>query len=577
MKEIKPIKPIKPMSKQTGNIVTARIIPVFLVAILGYASYAVTLVIGIDYLLNPAPSLPTSIRPRTGTAIAILTIYYLLLLMLLICLGRLLYTVTENPGLVPRGGQYYVEKERALSKSSENDNHEYNKEARLSDSSHDHPGYTSRHLRRLRRDSKSDSRIQAERFWHKDAFICGYDGRPPFCSTCYNYKPDRAHHCSELGRCVIKMDHFCPWVGGIISETSFKYFIQFTFWAAVFCLYSMIFTSYFYATRRREQPGFINVHWILIIVLATLFFLFTAGMCGSSLQFAFINSTTIENFNRKSKIWYVAVWVPNSVLTRYHEQRRDDLRLISYPRPPAEQFQSLRVTRGAEGDESLTSVASNEPNQARSLSRDETVDANKDALDNVGAQTQQPQPPRPIYDPQSASLFPPHPAVARTTPPVSRGGDDNTGASAERFKAQYQPAVRTFAILETEAGANPFDLGSFANFKQVMGNSLFDWLLPLRAPPLTDHSDPTGFYQFGPVLKSLRQEVGIEWQEDETEEGQVKGTHRSRRHRKHDRRRKKTRDAEHPHRNRSRRGRHADGAYGTDNTLEGRGKPDHRS
>lgn len=536
------------MSKQTGNIVTARIIPIFLVAILGYASYAVTKVICIDYLINPGSSLPALNRPRTGAAIAILTIYYTLLLLLLTCLGRLLHTVIVNPGLVPRGDQYYIEKERTLSKSSDNDNHEYNKEARLSDSSHDHPGYTSRHLRRPRRDPKSDRRLQPEHFWHKDAFICGYDGRPPFCSTCYNYKPDRAHHCSELGRCVIKMDHFCPWVGGIVSETSFKYFVQFTFWAAVFCLHSLIFTAYFYATRRREQPGFINVHWILILALSALFFLFTAGMCGSSLQFVFINSTTIENFSRKSKVWYLAVWVPNGALSRYHQERRDDLRLISYPRPREEQFQLLGTTRDADGDESLASVAGNESDQVTSPSRDQTVDANKAVADNIVANTHPLQAPRSTYDPQSTSLFPPHPAIARTTPPASRGTDDNTGASGGHGQAQYQPEIRTFAILETAPGANPFDLGAFANFKQVMGQSLFDWLLPLRASPLTDHSDPTGFYQFGRVVRSLRRKAQIDWQ--------GRGGHSgSRRHRR----------------------RECDDAHGTDIRLETRDDSERRS
>ena len=45
----------------------------------------------------------------------------------------------------------------------------------------------------------------------KDVFSCEGDGRPIWCSTCLNFKPDRAHHCREVGRCVRKMDHFCPW------------------------------------------------------------------------------------------------------------------------------------------------------------------------------------------------------------------------------------------------------------------------------------------------------------------------------------------------------------------------------
>lgn len=58
-----------------------------------------------------------------------------------------------------------------------------------------------------------------ERFYSKSVFICHTDGRPRWCSSCYNWKQDRASHCSEVNRCVKKMDHYCPWVGGIVGET----------------------------------------------------------------------------------------------------------------------------------------------------------------------------------------------------------------------------------------------------------------------------------------------------------------------------------------------------------------------
>lgn len=50
-----------------------------------------------------------------------------------------------------------------------------------------------------------------ELFYTKDIFTCEMDGKPRWCSECMNWKPDRAHHCRSSGRCIKKMDHFCPW------------------------------------------------------------------------------------------------------------------------------------------------------------------------------------------------------------------------------------------------------------------------------------------------------------------------------------------------------------------------------
>lgn len=36
-----------------------------------------------------------------------------------------------------------------------------------------------------------------------------------FCSVCEGYKAPRSHHCRKCERCVMKMDHHCPWIAGV--------------------------------------------------------------------------------------------------------------------------------------------------------------------------------------------------------------------------------------------------------------------------------------------------------------------------------------------------------------------------
>jgi palmitoyltransferase len=434
--------PSMPLTMRRGepnrraNVATARFIPLLLIGIIGYVSWVVTGPIAIDYLLDPAPSL--LLPRRTGSATAILVIYYLLLLILLVTYGRLVYTIIVHPGTVPRGPQWY-EQQRSKDEPRRRRNYRNDKDT-LDDSSGE--SHVSRHKHRR---SVPDAAFQVQNFWQKDVFICQYDGRPPFCSHCYNFKNDRVHHCSELDRCVYKMDHFCPWVGGIVSETSFKYFIQFTFYTALFCLHTLVFTAYYYAERRRRENGFINVHWILVLAFAALFFIFGAGMCGSSMQFAFENTTTIENLSRRSHVWYLAVHVPERVLQRYLAGGRGNLRLITYPRPEQEQLQILQQS---------------------------------------GADV---TPPPSTHDPAN-----PSPDTNATQPPPLPHSE-----------------TRTFAILESKPGENPFDIGYFNNFREVLGDTIWDWLLPIRPSPCTYHDSHEGMYRTGPVVQRLREEAGI--------------------------------------------------------------------
>jgi hypothetical protein len=61
-----------------------------------------------------------------------------------------------------------------------------------------------------------------------------YNGALRFCFSCKALKPDRCHHCSVCRKCVLKMDHHCPWVGNCVGWHNYKFFILFLFWGIVY-------------------------------------------------------------------------------------------------------------------------------------------------------------------------------------------------------------------------------------------------------------------------------------------------------------------------------------------------------
>ncbi|KAL9180025.1 hypothetical protein ACHAXT_007995 [Thalassiosira profunda] len=64
------------------------------------------------------------------------------------------------------------------------------------------------------------------------------------CRRCQAFKPPRAHHCSICKRCIIKMDHHCPWVNNCVGIGNHKYFLLFIFYTSLSCAYSFVFIIY---------------------------------------------------------------------------------------------------------------------------------------------------------------------------------------------------------------------------------------------------------------------------------------------------------------------------------------------
>jgi len=103
------------------------------------------------------------------------------------------------------------------------------------------------------------------------------DAQYRYCSTCNIYKPDRAHHCRVCDRCVLRMDHHCPWIANCVGFYNYKFFLLFLFYnilSAVFILGAM-FRRLMFVFRPVLDWGWWAWH-DLFVILGYLFCLFIA-------------------------------------------------------------------------------------------------------------------------------------------------------------------------------------------------------------------------------------------------------------------------------------------------------------
>ncbi|KZM22879.1 Protein S-acyltransferase [Ascochyta rabiei] len=231
---------------------TSVIMPLLEFGAIGYVTWVLVYQICIEYLIDPSAEFrhDFNIQPRRATGIALIVVYAVLLLLLLIPWLRLLQVIWSRPDLTPLGDVSLEKKE-----------------------------------------------VTTTWLGEYDAYICDYEGMPLWCDKCHNWKPDRTHHCKELGRCVRKMDHYCPWAGGIIAETTHKFFMQFVSFGALYTAYAWIVSAVFLGERIAKtgsRPG----TWIGVIAVAVLFCIFTFTMSCMTGWNLCINYTSVEGIQR---------------------------------------------------------------------------------------------------------------------------------------------------------------------------------------------------------------------------------------------------------------------------------------
>ncbi|KAF9938616.1 hypothetical protein BGZ67_010636 [Mortierella alpina] len=133
-------------------------------------------------------------------------------------------------------------------------------------------------------------------------------GHPLWCSKCQHVKPERAHHCRVCKRCVLKMDHHCPWVLNCVGQDNYKFFFLFVFYTAVHCVYILVSLAPLYLRFPAEasfgvvwisswRPYYSWAHQMQIVgmVISGVFGITLVVFTITHLRLILLNRTTIED------------------------------------------------------------------------------------------------------------------------------------------------------------------------------------------------------------------------------------------------------------------------------------------
>ncbi|KAK6460412.1 DHHC palmitoyltransferase-domain-containing protein [Scheffersomyces coipomensis] len=118
-----------------------------------------------------------------------------------------------------------------------------------------------------------------------------------YCNKCQVWKPDRTHHCSSSNKCILRMDHYCPWFSTCIGFRNQKFFIQFLGYLATYSFYLFISSFavlYVFFIEEQYTNGFISVSLIILFVLSLSFSLALGVFFLFSVYLLLQNLTTIE-------------------------------------------------------------------------------------------------------------------------------------------------------------------------------------------------------------------------------------------------------------------------------------------
>ena len=80
-----------------------------------------------------------------------------------------------------------------------------------------------------------------------------------YCKRCRVPRPPRTHHCQICRKCVLAMDHHCPWMNNCVGYYNYRYFLLFLLFLFICVVYGAIFLYQPFKVLLNGDPNEINL------------------------------------------------------------------------------------------------------------------------------------------------------------------------------------------------------------------------------------------------------------------------------------------------------------------------------
>lgn len=130
---------------------------------------------------------------------------------------------------------------------------------------------------------------------------------PRFCKTCNVFKPPRSHHCSECRRCVLKMDHHCPWINNCVGYDNYGHFVRFVIYVDLATIYVLALMVWRIRSimddirhfRFQAEPSTTEIVFLVIDLVLDIVVLMCVGVLSAyHIYCTTRNQSTIEGWER---------------------------------------------------------------------------------------------------------------------------------------------------------------------------------------------------------------------------------------------------------------------------------------